>query len=500
MFFRAPLCYTQFLIYIGVVITTSVVHAEGPKIKVKVAPEFTVTRQGMGKKDPRRPGPRKLSLDLEAWAMKAQKLCETWPGCKRVIINDLRYSVINRFEYFRLVFDDTWISVTSDPGVHEIKMPFTDLDLWDDERQVDRAQKFAFDIPASLKHPLKPSSRRGMGHISYEMESLFHGKLFRLRQLYGDRYNNPQLAMGIHENDDLNANAFAGRDPDFQLGFVIMLWKIEDGEFEDVKEFFSYSQSMGLFLSNHTHEVELKMLTDDGVARVEERAMRAQNEAAEFPLLAKLTPARLDYFDDKPSVPIRHYRKGVRSLSRAQRVALYKEYVEECGMKFSDYVRFIPKDWLRDHEVLALIRGQLDGRTLFDKDSWEPFSEYAIRVREDLFNTWVHDDYVGTPIYKKALFSTTFAKRVVNTARELLDFYDVKKFKGPESKDLNRFAALQFVANVTAIKEVFLKLNPNDVEKMEFDKFKTSAEALLKSHASVDLNCVQQLGGGATIN
>jgi len=457
----------------------------------------------MSSKDTEWVGQDKLSLDIESWALKAQAECEAWPGCKRVIINDLRHTTTYRTEYFRVVFDDTWISITNDPGVYEMKMPFTDLDLWDEEKQLDRVQKFVFDIPASLKRSLKPSPYRGMGHVNYEIESLLHGKTFRLRQLLGDRYNNPQLAMGIHESDTLNANAFASRGPDFQLGFAITLWEMEEGKFETAKDAFMYFQKMGIFLSNHSNEIELKVQSDEDededevIERVEDRAARAQNKAEDFPIFAKLTPARLDYLDDKPFVPLRHYRKGVKALSKAQRVALYKIYIEECGLNFTDYIRFIPKDWRRIPDVLSVIHGELDGRTLFDDDCWEPFWRYGLRVRADLFSKWANDNYVGTPALKKALFSVTFAKQLM-TARKFIDFYNVRSFLGPKSKDLNEFAAREFTSNVIAIEKVFLSLNPSDAERTEFGKLKARLEdeAKVDEKASSGSTCLQNLVGG----
>jgi|GEM_PF-3698404 len=322
------------LIFISVFIA---LEARAEVWQPMVAPEFTVTTT---KVDLRSKGD-KLQLAenrvrfLSKWRPKAIEWCKQDPECLQVS-DELWFTI-----HFR---DGSFIAVTPDHGVFELKMPWKPLEDWRDH--VKRVQRFVFDLATEVE--LEPRDDVGMGHITFELKSTFGEDIFLLRQFLADRFNHPELAMGVLEQDFSNSIPLAMMKRTDLLAKLIE--DVDHGRITDMNEMIKRTKEC---LSFKQHEIEFD---DDSF---EDRAMRAQKSAEAFNLLADLKIARIAFLKTQTEpIPLIDVLAGRESLPPSEAAARFESYVEQTKREISKYWRFLPQEWKLNPEVRRVMRSE----------------------------------------------------------------------------------------------------------------------------------------------
>ncbi len=294
---------------------------------------------------------QKVMVNKNYWDLKHSivKHCKS-VGCKvhKVKVGSVRHADHDAFKV--LYPDGFYFIIDKDLTAVEIQaMPMTLKDLKSKKAIL---QRDLFDVAESLGiEAYRSSDWLSQGHINIGRESAFGDDDLLLRNFIVDQLNHSELSSGVLSNDKTNADT-PMRERSKRSKIEQLIQKFDDGEIK-MKDFASelqniYGGSMS-FMSLNTlfKENKGKLKFEKSAQRVEIRAHRAQKNAEEFYLLAKMYENRIEYLKEfKSPIPFIN-KKPAKKMTH--KFIAFKAYLQEMGLDPKDYQKIFPKRLCRQY-------------------------------------------------------------------------------------------------------------------------------------------------------
>ena len=333
------------------------------KFEGTYGPEFTVTSNY---------GDVRTGEDLALNKKLIEHLIENQPeGAKFRQNIKLGYPPLDRYESP----NGWWFAFRTDPGVIEIQMkPMTVKDF---KKYQSDMQDAIFVSAANVG--LFPWDYQGGGHINIGVGA-FDGNPLLLRNFIVDYFNHNELALGVLNYDTLNAASLSIQNSNSIEAVQELLNRFDQNEFGNnysgVRRFlgdlnFFRSRSSDFF-AHHGRGKNTDMSFDaaaSGDERIEIRAVRPQKSIDRWVKQIELLDARINYLAKiKTPIPLKfkvnvkpfptnptheelQYRRFNPPVDPQEALRAFYEYVNESGLKWSDYVSDLWPKWIADGEV-----------------------------------------------------------------------------------------------------------------------------------------------------
>jgi hypothetical protein len=319
------------------------VFADFDPEKVIFGPEFTfsspkyITQQWVSG-GIRRYGPGLRRVVDNAWDNKLTKIlldyCEDRP-CS--------YTALNH----TMLWDDGMeINFLHDVNVKEVKMnPMT---LEEYRLHKTRIQEAVFDNMEKIG--LTPQKIYGEGHISMDLGTAFDGDVKKLANFVTDMFNHPGMFWGVLEQNGFDAVPFMFADSRQKKLYNRLLKKVWNEQITTVDEFVEYFRNE--VMKDKVHKFQMIKFHDALVestfggdvvyqsgARMEIRALRAQQSMDDFENLIEMFSRRIKYLDGIERV---EFITDVGVNTKAQALSQFYEYVKGTNMEWERFSSMIP--------------------------------------------------------------------------------------------------------------------------------------------------------------
>lgn len=247
---------------------------------------------------------------------------------------------INRLTQFKLKveFSDFEIMYATDPGVIEVTM--SPMSVEEFKMHSELLQKLAFSF--TKEAGLFPSQWVGSGHVSIGFD-YFKNKPLLFKDFMFDYFNHNELATVIFENDLYNAPVIT-KLPKEKLGKLMSLAKeYEQSTGFNLDEFINRIDDE-VYLESKYNALNLTTLYDDRDSarkRIEMRGHRSQKSFSEFIDTINMYEARIKYLEKNPNIKLAI--KDYDSLKLKVAEVHFKKYIEEAGLSWKEYQKYVPK-------------------------------------------------------------------------------------------------------------------------------------------------------------
>lgn len=219
------------------------------------------------------------------------------------------------------------IIFSQDPSVMELKLPGITAADFAEYRPFYQKELFDLTRRAGLRAPLLDGPWNG-GHVHIDVASAFDSDPSRLRNFLLDFVEHPELADGVLVWDKFNAAPISPDDEG-------LAWVLHHLDRMIQKKQKLEPLSLQYLSSSPVFGKQSALNINPGFGTLEIRSLRSYRDARQLADTFALLEARIKHTNGIDAKPHSPWKK--KPMSRAEKAAAFRRYVEETGLDYEKY-------------------------------------------------------------------------------------------------------------------------------------------------------------------